>query len=44
MSTKGEGRLDRIAETNGELRESIETARKLVDESDNLIRRHRNGG
>jgi hypothetical protein len=44
VATRGDNPLDRIAETHGVLRESIETARKLVDESDYLIKRHREGG
>ena len=41
MSDKDKKTLDAIEETQAELRESIETAKKLADQSEKLIKRHR---
>jgi hypothetical protein len=37
----GDETLNEIEETHGGLRESIETTKRLVDESDYLIKRYR---
>src|SRR5690606_38188423 len=41
VAGKGEKTLTEIEETQAALRESIETARNLADQSDRLIRKHR---
>lgn len=41
MAAKGEKTLDRIEETQAALRESIESAKKLAEQSERLIRQHR---
>jgi hypothetical protein len=41
MDNRADETLSRIEETQAALRESIEQARELADESDKLIRRHR---
>ncbi len=41
VAAKGEKTLDKIEETQAALRESIESARKLAEQSDRLIRQHR---
>ena len=41
MSDKSDKTLDAIEETQAELRESIEVAKNLAEQSDKLIKRHR---
>ncbi len=41
MAGKGEKTLTEIEETQAALRESIETAKNLADQSDRLIKKHR---
>ena len=39
----GDDTLNEIQQTHGGLRESIATTKRFVDESDHLIRKHREG-
>jgi len=41
VTAKGEKTIDRIEETQAALRESIESAKKLAEQSERLIRQHR---
>lgn len=41
MSDKGDKTLNKIEETQAALRESIESAKRLADQSDRLIKQHR---
>jgi len=41
VAAKGDKTLDKIEETQAALRESIKSAKKLADESERLIREHR---
>jgi hypothetical protein len=41
VSDKGDKTLNKIEETQAALRESIESAKRLADQSDRLIKQHR---